>query len=676
MSPEKPGIFGTLAFFCLALLLPWSAFASTQIGIAPATRKILPETPLPDDTSVTIQAACGEWEAFQIIIRSTENLKGIGVSLPDLSGLENATLPSSKARAYREYYLDVTNESPGSVTYHERKTGLYPDPLIPLEDPYFSAPRSPGGSFDLEPGETGVVFVEWFVPFDTPPGTYTGTATLSADDLEAMEIPIEITVWEFEIPRTRTVATSFAFSDNKVRDFHGGPDGEESDEYDAIVNRYYEALHEHRIDPTWLKGKVKFEFDEDGELLPIDWTRYDDFVGPFVNGSRFADGVGVTRFGVAYFSAGRDRDELTQDQYVKASKVFAEHLESKGWWDKAYSYALDEPHLNGGEEAYAKIKTDAELLFQGSDLWRDKILMTGAFHESVADVVSIWCPVTPMYEDWYWHDGSMAGREIYAERFEKSEKLWFYVCNNNFPPYAGYDIDTAIGYEPRIAKWSSWYERASGFLFWRVNYWIDDDPWNIYLDVPNFTEIFARNGDGLLLYPGDHDGKESPKGSPEWLTLDGPVVSYRLKQIRDGLEDWELFILASQAGGENYVREQVARAYTRFGDFTLEDCENEGNYCPDRQPWTLDENLLAEVRENVAKKLLFLMYPDRYSDPEAEISADGDDDTEELSDSPNETKSSGGGGCRHTGTTVPAWFGVFCLDAMLRRRFCARTLGY
>ncbi len=42
------------------------------------------------------------------------------------------------------------------------------------------------------------------------------------------------------------------------------------------------------------------------------------------------------------------------------------------------------------------------------------------------------------------------------------------------------------------------------------------------------------------------------------VALDGPVVSFRPKQIRDGLEDWEVFRMPEAFGARDYVRAAVA----------------------------------------------------------------------------------------------------------------------
>jgi len=584
--------------------------ALAEVGVAPATVKVLPEVVVPSARAIRLQAALGEWEGFQVVIRDPGGLTGVDLAVGDLTGPGGAMLPSERAHRYREVFLDIEEPSARSMTFHEREPGRYPDPLVPFVDPYDGDPVA--APFDLAPDETGAIYVDIEVPRDTTPGTYTGTATVTADGLDPVDLSIALEVWAFALPEHRTVATSYGFSANLVARFHGGADG--TADVTPIVDRYYLALHEHRIDPTTINGPLTFTFDAEGDLEPVDWTAYDEAVGPWMDGSRFPDGEGVTRFNVGRFTPGGGTGSMTDDEWGQAAAAFATHLEEKGWWDRAYVYAVDEPWLNGGLGTYSRIHADAQRLFSHSELWRGHILVTSPYEEIIDGDIGIWCPVTPMFGDWFYAEGWYEGREFYAAR--PDEELWFYVCNANFPPSAGYDIDTPIGFEPRIVKWGTWFEGATGFLYWRVNYWVEDDPWNVYRNVEQFGDTFARNGDGFLLYPGDHDGTAGGKGSPDWVSIDGPVVSYRLKQIRDGLEDWELFALASALGGETYVREQVGRAYDRFGDFFIENCDIDACYCPDDQPWTLDPALLEEVRGNVAAEVLFLTDPETWPDPE------------------------------------------------------------
>ncbi len=666
-------VFPIAALSILLVLLAAPAFA-LDVGIAPATRKILFDTPLPDATQADLMAARNEWEGFQIVVRSSKAIEEVNVTISDLEGPKGAKISNENAKLYREWYVEIVNDSPTSLDDYPRDLGFYPDPLIPFFDPYADTTTPVGAPFDVPKDETGTVFVDWHIPLDAAPGTYTGKATLSAKGETAVEIPISLTVWDFEIPQERSFGTAFGFSDN-LRDHHGGPNEEPTENYDEIVKRYHWAMHEHRMDLTHIKGSVDFEFGEDGKLLPIDWTAYDAYVGPFLDGSYYPDGIPVARFNVGYFRPGRGLGSMTEDQYVEASQAFAEHLVEKDWWDKAYNYAADEPWMEEDDHEYEQIRSDGELLLRENDLWKGHILVTSPWNEIIADVIGIWCPVTPMYEEWWWLESGMAGREKYAECLDNGQKLWFYACNANVPPYAGYDMDTKVGFEPRILKWSTWYERATGFLYWRVNYWVNDNPWVEFLNVESFGETFARNGDGNLLYPGDHDGIKDGKGSPEGIEIDGPIVSYRMKQIRDGFEDWEMFILASELGAEEFVREQVSTVYTKFGTWLLEDCDNPGMYCPDHPPWSRDENLLLEARKQVALKVQYLLHPETYADPEAADTVDGDEDDATETETPDNRKKKDDDGCRSVpGTSLPFVF-LFMLAslAMFRRRHGAAS---
>ncbi len=598
---------------CAALVvLPRAAWA-WQVGVAPATTKVLPATPMPSSLQATIEAAQGEWEGFQIVVRDPAGAGAVDLAITDLCA-GSTCIPSSRIRLYREVFVDVTTPSPGSIVDHPRASGLYPDPLVPLRDPYASTDVPAGAPFDLGTSDTGVFFVDVDVPSSAAPGTYTGLATVTATGRPPTGIPVSLVVWDFAMPSPRTVATAFGWGPQATWAFHGGPQDGETPERDVIADRYAQALHEHHLDPQTIGPNVSFSFDASGNLEPVDFTAFDEAVAPWIDGSKFGDGVGVVRFDTGQFGPGSGTGTMTDAQYAAAGKAYAEHLQAKGWWSKAYDYAIDEPWHDDAAANYAAIDHDADLLLGASDLWKDKVLVTGPFVPQIAGRIGIWCPVDAMYEDWNALWGSMPGRSVYAQRMAMGEQLWFYVDNADLPPYAGYDIDTTIGYEPRIVKWGAFYEGATGFLYWDTEHWTNDDPWNQLLD-PSFGPLFSRNGDGFLLYPGNHDGTAMGKGSPSWLRIDGPVVSYRMKQIRDGLEDWEMFRLATSLGGGAWVREQIARAYTRFGAFFVSNCNDVGDYCPSQQPWTLDASVVADARHQVAAEILHLLHPDQYADP-------------------------------------------------------------
>ena len=304
MEPKVPMFPRTAALAMGLTWLPLSPALALEVGVAPATRKILPDTPFPTETAAYLRAARNEWEGVQLVIRADGPLTSVDVTAGDLQHCQlDATLPGDDIRIYREVFLDIEEPSPISVTYHERVAGRFPDPLVPLRDPH--DPGSPAGApFEVADGDVAVVFVDVYVPADAEPALYQGTLTVSADGEDSVAVPLSVTVWPFELPAARSMATSYGFSDNQIRKFHGGPDGDPPDDHQQIVDRYIEELHVHRVDRTIVGGSVEFEFDDDGALLEVDWGEYDAAVGPYLDGSRFADGVGVNRFNVGRFRPG------------------------------------------------------------------------------------------------------------------------------------------------------------------------------------------------------------------------------------------------------------------------------------------------------------------------------------------------------------------------------------
>ena len=186
------------------------------------------------------------------------------------------------------------------------------------------------------------------------------------------------------------------------------------------------------------------------------------------------------------------------------------------------------------------------------------------------------------------------GRFSVDELFEQNIQIWFYESCSVVPPSLTFATNTLDGAEPQMLLWGSWYERATGFLFWGVNAWDLEAPWGTN------HEAFSKTGNGVLLYPGHHDGLSAPHGSPDGVTVDGPIPSYRLKMIRAGLQDWALLDLADDLGLGDYAREQVARVYGQF-----QGCDGDGCAPPISGFYSMtDVVLMDEIRQNIAEAIV------------------------------------------------------------------------
>mgnify|MGYP000917380664 CR=1 FL=1 len=111
------------------------------------------------------------------------------------------------------------------------------------------------------------------------------------------------------------------------------------------------------------------------------------------------------------------------------------------------------------------------------------------------------------------------------------------------------------GTEMRVWLWQTWAERVTGILIWETVWWTSgtafpdpEKPQNPYGDAMSWvsdetmapgTKQAWGNGDGRFLYP----PPAAADGGPTAPVLDGPVDSYRLELLRDGIEDYEYFVI-------------------------------------------------------------------------------------------------------------------------------------
>lgn len=567
-----------------------------------ASRKVMQDRPPQPLHVVTLEAARNEFEPFQVVLRADGgNLTNVDARMSDLIGPGGAIIPSENVTLYRAWYVTVTEASGhgglgDGVPGNPRAPGEYVDPLIPFFDPYDPRHFAVGTPFSIQQNSLQPIFGDIYVPPDIPAGDYEGTLRVTVGFALAAEAPVKLHVWNFTLSDKRRVATAYGFSFGGVLDYHGGPDGAWDDEALTIMKTYEETLHKFRIDltnviqgPPYLPSPF-FTFDGNGNLNPPDYTAFDEQMGARFNGTRFRDGIDAVMLNNELFGPGHGRS-MTDDQFIKATANFAQHLKQKGWWERIYVYVHDEPWLFPG--AFEAIAYDVALMKMGDPDWVSRMMATNHWVKELQYSIGIWCPLTGNYDKWDWSQPEY-GRADYQKLIAKGQKLWFYVCNATFPPYAGYDIDTIWGHETRILMWGSWYEGASGFLLWSTNYWYYSDPWGTLLNTDAFPWI-ARTGDGFILYPGDHNGTAGAGvGSPSGIAIDGPIITLRLMMTREGLEDWEYLLMAEDLGGKDYAKTITETIYTQLGI-------NPASYDQANPPWTYDDNKIYQTRSQLGE---------------------------------------------------------------------------
>src|SRR5581483_6647992 len=98
----------------------------------------------------------------------------------------------------------------------------------------------------LDPARNQPVWVEVYVPRDAPPGDYSGAARITCHGVLAVTVPVRVTVWDFALPSTSSMKTSFGMSGSSILKQHRGRYTSDDDLF-ALTHLYAKAALLHRI---------------------------------------------------------------------------------------------------------------------------------------------------------------------------------------------------------------------------------------------------------------------------------------------------------------------------------------------------------------------------------------------------------------------------------------------
>jgi hypothetical protein len=241
------------------------------------------------------------------------------------------------------------------------------------------------------------------------------------------------------------------------------------------------------------------------------------------------------------------------------------HLREKGWLDAAYTYLWDEPQA----EEYAVVDLLTKTVKEAAPGLRN--MMTARGFPPALPNVDIWCP------EIYSFDPEGAERER-----AKGKTLWWYVAFSCRHPYPNFWIDYPA-LDCRVVPWLTWKHKIQGFLYWSISNWYAvDDP----LKEQTFP---GANGDGTLIYPG-------PDG--------GPIDTIRWENIREGLEDYEYFVLLQRAAGgasEGRVSDQVLRRAKELLAIDESLVKDYANWSSDPQAYMAARREMARIIEKLSR---------------------------------------------------------------------------
>lgn len=484
----------------------------------------------PGTSPVHVSLARGEYEAVQIVLRPGKETSLVSAQLAPLKDAQSET-SSILTRIDEVAYLEVKHPSDKSS-----RTGWYPDPLPPLKLPLL-----------LRAQQNQPLWITFFAPTDLKGGKYLTELTLKTGD-STVVVPIQVSVFNFELPRETHLKSAFGLGAQTLNPFHHLTNQADKE---AVLESYLQNFAEHRISPysffDYSPIQIKFTGEGGDKRAQVDFTAFDKAASKWLDRFHFNSfklplrGMGGGTFHSRHlgelegFAEGTpEHARLFHDYLSQIEK----HLRGRGWLEKAYTYWFDEPDPK-----------DYEFVIAGMKRLKDaapgiKRMLTEQPEPALSGHVEIWCGLTPEWTP-----------EKVRARSEAGEEVWWYICTVPKAPHVTLFIDHP-GIELRLWPWQSWQYGVSGILVWASTYWTSpaafpppkqQNPWEDPMGYVSGYDFkpghvgYWGNGDGRFLYPPrTHKDRTGPN-------LEPPVNSLRWENLRDGMEDYEYLWLLNNA---------------------------------------------------------------------------------------------------------------------------------
>lgn len=319
--------------------------------------------------------------------------------------------------------------------------------------------------------------------------------------------------------------------------------------FDDLVLRAAPKGPEARIDSLLAGGD--FEMPLEGMKVSVDFTEFDrgarrvlDELG-FNAYNLHLEGLGSGSFysrqdgTFCGFRQGTPEYDALLSQYLRQVE---DHLAENGWLGREYVYWFDEPDPKDYpfvREGMLNIRKNAPRL--------TRFITEHRPGPEIMDVSEIGCTIFDRVDP-----------KAVAELRPKGREFWAYLCTGPKSPWVTLFIDhPAVNL--RMWLWMTYQWGLEGILVWRADYWnsptlfppgVLQNPWadpmsyTVGYGVPYGQVNHWGNGDGRFLYPPNRD---PARDRTKYLC--GPIDSVRWEILREGIEDYEYFVLLEKTVG-------------------------------------------------------------------------------------------------------------------------------
>lgn len=459
----------------------------------------------------------------------------------------------------------------------------FPDGLVPTDAPRLASPLR------LWSERNEVLWVDVPIPKGTAPGDYVGPVRLWAGGVQVGQGSVHLHVYEFALPDRPALPAAVGIDLPTLCRAHLQLQGKPyaprrlaaetplREEALALVRACCQLLRDHRCDPVLTGLHPVLKTDPAGRAI-VNWDDYDLLAGPVLEGSAFADRLGVRLWALpvdetfpspaAYGGVDSAAYAVVLREYLQRC---GEHFAEKGWLDRHFLHVpfYDGPTAEHFEHLrwLGRLAREADVRLRVWSWLPPQPLAplgwTGAAWEELGGEVGGWC-VTGQFWD----------RQTIADQRAASKTCWL---RPDHPPFSA-SLDLAShGTDPCALAWQAWRLGADGLWLQPGNQW-SSDPLRRGPEDPD---------EGWLIVPGRSAG------------LACPLPTVRLKRLRRGLQDYQyLWLLARRARGR--LADLLAEAMVCYAG-----TDSYGDVYADGRPggWPAGASSWREARRLLAAEL-------------------------------------------------------------------------
>lgn len=437
---------------------------------------------------------------------------------------DDAKATTIETALYREHFSDVTKASP--IYGHPKSlgAGIYPDGLIPFIDDWTGKPPKPsrlrGEPVDIRSGHTQPYWIDVITTAATPPGEYSGTFIVHADQGSAT-VRTLLHVWRFTMPQAPSVDSTFYLQ--RSQDEH-------------VVPTQAEAL----------RNRV--------QVVPVNTDAERQLIERF--GLKM---VGLNFYSGAYYGhcTMTGPPPIEQVERVARRQV------------PSYLYDQSADEIGACKNLQTKlvpiIKRWAHNLHAAGVLQ----LITMAPIAQLADDVDIWAMLAPEYD---------RSKGEVNKVLAKGDRAWFYTALSQDDYSPKWEVDVPPGDFPIVALIDG-NLGLTGELYWALDayaYVAGHDPWD---DIESNQGGTLYAGEGILMYPGGDVGTRglAPSMRLKWIR-DGMYDADEVALLeRCGLAEWahtQTRSIAADFHRWTYDADAIERVGERLGLRLDSDCHH------------------------------------------------------------------------------------------------------